>query len=53
MVVRCKANPLPSSPCKCKVMANLVMIAEITVVFFLAILIIIPVNQSHTVFETV
>ena len=53
MVVGCEANPLPSPTSKGDILANLVVITEVTIVFFLAILIIIPVNQGHTVFETV
>ena len=53
MVVGCKTNPLPSTTSKGDILANLVVITEVSVVFFLAILVIIPVNQGHTVFETV
>ena len=53
MVVGCETDPLPSTTCKGNILANLVMVAEIAVVFFLAILIIIPVNQGYTVFETI
>ena len=53
MVVGRKTNPFPGTTCKGDILANLVVITEVSVVFFLAILIIIPVNQGDTVFETV
>ena len=53
MIVGRKTNPLPSTTCKGDILANLVVIPEVAVVFFFAILIIIPVNQGHTVFETI
>ena len=53
MVVWRKTNPFPSTTCKGDILANLVVITEVTIVFFFAILIVIPVNQGDTVFETV
>ena len=53
MVVGRKTNPLPGTTSKGNILTNLMVITEVSVVFFLAILIIIPVNQGHTVFKTV
>ena len=53
MIMRCKANPLPSTACKGNILADFMMILEVTIVFLLAILIIIPINQGHSLFKAI
>ena len=53
MIVWCKANPLPSTTSKGNILTDFMMILEVTIVFFLAILIIIPINQGHSLFKAI
>ena len=53
MVVGRKTNPLPGTTSKGNILTNLMLITEVSVLFFLSILILIPLTHGHTVFKTV